>query len=201
MKPGSSQTLQVHQKQNWQPFTEGGLHNRITRQIRLPPFPLAETEALFRAHHVELDRHQVLQLYMAMGGVPQYLKQVKRGESAVQAINRICFSKDSYLSNEFDNLYRSLFDSAQHHITIVKALAGKPTGLTRNEIIRTLRLSSGGGITQTLDELTESGFISSYIPFGKTLKNSIYKLADEYSLFYLKFIAVNKKSGKSTLSN
>jgi len=177
---------------------KGGLHNRITRQIRLLPFSLAETEDFFRAQHVKLDRYQVLQLYMAMGGVPQYLKQVKRGESAVQAIDRVCFSKDSYLTNEFDNLYRSLFDSAQHHIAIVKALAGKPSGLTRNEVIHTLRLSSGGGITQTLEELTESGFITSYVPFGKTVKNSIYKLTDEYSLFYLKFIAANKKTGRGT---
>lgn len=176
----------------------GGLHNRLTRQIRLLPFSLAETEQFFRAHAIKLDRYQVLQLYMAMGGVPQYLKQVKRGESAAQAIDRICFTRDSYLINEFSNLYRSLFDNAQHHIAIVKALAGKPSGLTRNEIIHTLRLSSGGGITQTLDELTESGFIKPYIPFGKTIKNSIYKLTDEYSLFYLKFIAPNKPSGKGT---
>ncbi|WP_018627514.1 AAA family ATPase [Niabella aurantiaca] len=176
----------------------GGLHNRLTRQIRLLPFSLEETEHFFRAKHMHLDRYQVLQLYMAMGGVPQYLKQVKRGESAVQAIDRVCFAKDSYLANEFSNLYRSLFNSAQHHIAIVKALAGKPSGLTRNEIIQALRLSSGGGITQTLDELTESGFIRPYIPFGKTIKNSIYKLADEYSLFYMKFIAANKSSGKGT---
>ncbi|MBO9593640.1 MAG: AAA family ATPase [Niabella sp.] len=176
----------------------GGLHNRLTRQIRLLPFSLAETEQFFRAHTIKLDRYQVLQLYMAMGGVPQYLKQVKRGESAIQAIDRICFTKDSYLTNEFSNLYRSLFDNAQHHISIVKALAGKPSGLTRNEIIHMLHLSSGGGITQTLDELAESGFIKSYIPFGKTVKNSIYKLTDEYSLFYLKFIAPNKRSGKGT---
>ncbi|WP_300599508.1 ATP-binding protein [Niabella sp.] len=176
----------------------GGLHNRLTRQIRLLPFSLAETEQFFRAHPIKLDRYQIVQLYMAMGGVPQYLKQVKRGESAIQAIDRICFAKDSYLANEFSNLYRSLFDNAQHHIAIVKILSAKPSGLTRNELIDALRLSSGGGITQTLDELTESGFIKSYIPFGKTVKNSIYKLIDEYSLFYLKFIAPNKGSGKGT---
>ncbi|MCF3108504.1 ATP-binding protein [Niabella sp. CC-SYL272] len=176
----------------------GALHNRLTRQIRLLPFSLAETEQFFRAQAIKLDRYQVLQLYMAMGGVPQYLKQVKRGESAVQAIDRICFTRGGYLSNEFSNLYCSLFDSAQPHIRIVKALAQKPSGLTRNAIIDMLRLSSGGGITQILDELTESGFIKSYIPFGKTVKNSIYKLTDEYSLFYLKFIAPNKYSGKST---
>ncbi len=44
----------------------------------------------------------------------------------------------------------------------------------------------------------ESGFISSYIPFGKNSKDVVYKLTDEYSLFYLKFIELSRSNGKGT---
>lgn len=178
--------------------SKGGLHNRITKRIRLLPFTLQETEAYLQYRNINLDRYQILQLYMAMGGVPHYLKEINRGESATQAIDRICFKKDGLLSDEFKNLYTSLFDNANNHIAIITALAKKPSGLTRNEVLKVSKLSSGGGFTQILEELGESGFIKAYVPFGKTLKDSLYKLTDEYSLFYMKFIASNKASGSGT---
>ena len=39
-----------------------------------------------------------------------------------------------------------------------------------------------------LIELEQSGFISSYIPFNKKKKNTLFRLTDNYSLFYLKYI-------------
>jgi len=176
----------------------GGLHNRVTRRIRLLPFTLCETEAFLRSRRIHLDRYQLLQLYMVMGGIPQYLKEVEVGESATQAIDRTCFTKDGLLHDEFNNLFLSLFDDAATHMSIIKALAKKGTGLTRTEIMETCRISSGGGATQILDELTESGFITPYIPFDRTSKDRLFKLTDEYSRFYLKFIDGKRVAGHGT---
>ncbi len=57
---------------------KGGLHNRITRRIRLLPFTLAETETFLHVRYINMDRYQILQLYMAMGGIPHYLHEVKK---------------------------------------------------------------------------------------------------------------------------
>jgi hypothetical protein len=175
--------------------SRGGLHNRVTRRIRLLPFTLDETEEFFRVRKVNLDRYQLLQLYMVMGGIPQYLKEVERGESAIQAIDRTCFTKDGLLHDEFRNLFHSLFDDAGDHVAVIRALAKKGVGLTRAEIIDTCKLTSGGGVTQILDELAQSGFIKPYAPFGKAVKDSVYKLTDEYSLFYIRFIENGRFSG------
>ena len=51
---------------------------------------------------------------------------------------------------------------------------------------------------EILAELEESGFITQYIPFQKTIKDSIYKLTDEYSLFYLKFVEGSRSTGSGT---
>ena len=177
---------------------KGGLHNRISKVIRLLPFNLGETEKYLKSRGVILDRYQVLQLYMAMGGIPQYLKSIEPGESAAQNIDRLCFTKDGILKTEFKNLYQSLFDNAQHHIAVIRALSKKTKGLTRNEIIEICALSSGGTTTRLLEELEESGFITSYIPFNTAGKDSIYKLSDEYSLFYLKFIEGSRDTGSGT---
>jgi uncharacterized protein len=177
---------------------KGGLHNRLTRRIRLMPFNLHETEKFLRSQYVHLDRYQIIQLYMATGGIPQYLRSIKSGESATQIIDRLCFTKDGGLIDEFSSLYAALFDNAEKHICIVKALADKPMGLTQTEILEACALSSGGGVTKLLEELSESGFITEYIPFDKTMKDTIFKLTDEYSLFYLKFIEGNTALGPGT---
>lgn len=177
---------------------KGGLHNRITRKIRLLPFTLQETEAYLKERKVKLDRYQILQLYMVMGGVPHYLKEIRKGESSAQAIDRLCFSKNGLLQNEFKNLYHSLFDDATRHLAVIKALAKNNCGLTRNEIIDAANLSSGGRITELLDELIESGFITSWLPYDKKSKDAIYKLADEYSHFYIKFMEQERSNGSGT---
>jgi hypothetical protein len=177
---------------------KGGLHNRLTRKIRLLPFTLKETSEYLKANNVNLNHYQITEIYMAMGGIPQYLKEIQAGKSAAQNIDRICFTKDGALQDEFRNLYHSLFEEADKHIDIVRALAGKPSGLTRKEIITSCKLPDGGSTTQLIEELTESGFITSYVPFEKTVRDSIYKLSDEFSRFHLKFIENSRATGNGT---
>lgn len=176
----------------------GGLHNRVTQRIRLLPFTLGETQDYLQSRNVNLDQYQNLQLYMAMGGVPHYLRHINTGESSAQVIDRLCFSKDGLLKNEFRNLYESLFANPDHHEVVIRALSKKVKGLTRKEIIKTCGFTSGGTTTKILRELEESGFITPYTTFDKAENESIYKLSDEYSLFYLRFVEGSKATGEGT---
>ncbi len=177
---------------------KGGLHNRISRNIQLLPFSLKESEDYLVSRGLKLDHYQILQLYMAMGGIPQYLKQVDKGQSARQVIDKLFFEKNGMLKTEFNVLYRSLFDNASHHEKIVRALAKKASGLSRAEVIKACGLTTGGTTTRLFEELEQSGFITQYIPFEKTSRDGIYKLSDEYSLFYLKFIDRARATGAGT---
>ncbi len=167
---------------------KGGLHNRVTRLLFLHPFTLAETEEYCKYRKIKLNRYHLLQIYMTMGGVPMYLDQLKPGLSAIQNIQEICFSPSGYLRNEFDRLYASLFQNAQKHIAIIRALASKRIGLTRKEIIRLSNIKNGGMLSDKLDELEKSGFIHIYGGYGKKSKQKLYRLTDFYSLFHLTFI-------------
>jgi hypothetical protein len=167
---------------------KGGLYNRVTHRMKLEPFTLNECEQYFKSRSGVYDRYQLIQLYMVMGGIPFYLKQVNTGLSATQNINRLCFDSGGILFDEFDTLYRSLFNNADRHISIIEALSKKSKGLTREELIACTGLPSGGNTTNILKELDESGFIRKYASYGKKGKDSLYQLTDFYSLFYLKFI-------------
>jgi uncharacterized protein len=175
---------------------KAGLHNRITQRIHLQPFTLQETKQFFESKKINLDLYQILQIYMVMGGVPHYLENIEKGESATQNINRVCFTNNGLLRNEFQNLYAALFDHAENHIVIVKTLAQKWKGLTRQELITSTNLSDGGGLTKLLDELESCGFIMKILPLGKKSKDTLYRLIDEFSLFYLHFIEGSRTSSK-----
>jgi uncharacterized protein len=166
----------------------GGLHNRVTKLVYLYPFTLAETETFLLSRQIRLNRYQTVQIYMAMGGIPMYLDQLKSGFSAVQNIQNVCFEADGYLRYEFDRLFSSLFDNYANHVEIVKALANKKIGLTREELIKTTKFTNGGMLTDILKELSQSGFIGIYNTHGKKSRESIYRLTDAYSLFYLNFL-------------
>jgi hypothetical protein len=177
---------------------KGGLHNRITRRINLQPFNLYETEQFLRSRSIQLDRYHILQIYMAMGGIPHYLKEVEAGKTATQNIDQICFSPQGFLREEFSELYLALFDHAENHIQIVRALAATWQGMTRKDIIAQAGLADGGNTTRILEELANSGFIMAFYAFGKKKKELRYRLTDEYSLFYLQFIEEKRGEGAGT---
>ncbi len=174
----------------------GGLYNRITQRIKLAPFNLYETQLFLQSMGVDLPQYQILALYMAMGGIPFYLKEVEKGKSVAQLIDDICFAPQGLLTEEYGQLYHSLFKNAELHIQIIEALAANPQGLTRSDIAKTTLLAESP-LSRTLEDLVECDFITHFPPFFNKKKEGVYKLTDLYSLFYLKFIHFNKGAGRN----
>ncbi len=173
----------------------GGLHNRVSKYIHVEPFTLSETAKYFKSRKINLNQYEIAHLYMAVGGIPYYLKEVVNKESAVQNIDRMFFNPKSTLKNEFINLYRSLFTAYHNYEEVVKALAKAKKGLTRGEIASATKISNGGGLTKVLSELEECSFIQTYQPFGKEKRDTIYQLVDEFTLFYYQFSPDKKPKG------
>jgi AAA+ ATPase superfamily predicted ATPase len=173
---------------------KGGLHGRITKEIRLHPFTLSETKEYLLANNIHLEHKQIVELYMALGGVAQYLTHVERGKSAAQNVNDICFDENGELYKEFMRLYRSLFNKYEHHIAIIRALSKTFQGLNKNELLKKTDLKSGGSSSYVFRELEEAGFIAKHPDFTRKKNNIRYRLIDEYSLFFLKWIEVYQES-------
>ena len=81
---------------------KGGLHNRVTRTIHLKPFSLHETESYLKEHQIRLNHRQILDLYTVLGGVPLYWSFIRKGRSAHQCIDELCFQSDGPLVKEFE---------------------------------------------------------------------------------------------------
>lgn len=182
-------------------YAKGGLHNRITAKISLQPFNLRETEEYLKYLNVSLNRQQILQLYMVTGGIPHYLKSVKRGLSSSQNINELCFQKGGLLFDEFDLLFHSLFDDPEVHIDIIRAIADRPKGIDRELLIRATKSSNGGSLSNRIRSLEEAGFVSSFLPLHHARRGIHYRIVDEYSLFYLTWIEPLRKRSKGAITH
>jgi len=173
---------------------KGGLYGRLSAEIRLQPFSLEEVEAYFLEHRIVLTKKQIVEIFMATGGVPKYLNYVERGKSSAQNINALCFTPQSPLLKEFHNLYDSLFNEAHKHVGIVRELANRRQGMTQTELCAALGASKSGRFSDLLEELEESGFIIGFQAYGKQQRERKFRLIDEYSLFYLTWIDSIKQS-------
>ncbi len=173
---------------------KGGLHNRITDILHLHPFTLRQAEEFLASKRISYPRYQILLLYMTLGGIPMYLDFIRKDLSSIQNITALCFNESGFLYDEFNRLFRALFDRHERHVSIVKALSTKQKGLTRAEIIKATGLANGGSFSKTLKELQQSGFIRSFFGLGKKKKGALYRLTDFYSLFYLNQIEPNKEN-------
>lgn len=175
----------------------GGLHNRLTRQIYLEPFTLYECEQYSKAQHLGMNRRNILETYMVIGGIPYYWSLLKKNMSWSQNIDNLFFNKHGELRNEFNALYASLFRNSEPYVEIVTALGTKKIGMTRDEIKNSMQRNLGGKLSIILRELEECDFIRSYSSMGKKKKDTIYQLIDNYSLFYFKFIAGKNITSKN----
>ena len=167
---------------------KGGLHNRLTGQINLKPFSLKECEEYLTSRKIILNRHQILQCYMILGGVPYYWSLLKKGKSLPQNIDDLFFKDGAPLENEYHNLYNALFNKPDQYIRIIEALSKVSQGITRDELCKRSGIAPSGNLSRKLEELEDSGFIRKYIPFGYQKRNCLYQLMDNYTLFYFKFI-------------
>jgi uncharacterized protein len=166
----------------------GGLYNRVTERMKIEPFNLQETETFLTSRHIQLDRYQIIQLYMVTGGIPYYLEQIEPGKSAMQSIEDMCFREDGKLKTEFSFIFSSLFKNSERHELVLRTIFERGYALTRDELIKYGALQSGGSTTRVLNELEESGFIATLQHFGYKKANTTFYISDPYTLFYLKFM-------------
>lgn len=174
---------------------KGGLYNRLTKRLLLEPFTLKETKEFLASRSIKLSQKQILDLYMAVGGIPFYLKEIKKGKSPAQIIDDLCFKKTGLLHTEFQNLFKALFDQPEISLKIIREIAKAGNILSRDQISKFVGKSSGGTLNKRLNELEASSFIQCFIPYEKKKRNRFYRITDEYTLFYIRWIEPLVTSG------
>ena len=167
---------------------KGGLYGRLTDRIHLRPFTLAECKSFYQAMGVKMSLYDIAQSYMIVGGIPYYMAFFDPEYSLAQNIDRLFFEENAKLEDEFDLLFGSLFVNPEQYKSVVRVLAGKHSGHTRDEISRLSKIPNGGNLSKILKALVASNFIAAYVPFKQSRKQIHYRLCDSFCRFALQFI-------------
>lgn len=168
-----------------------GFSNRVSQTMKLIPFTLLETKEFLEHLGISLSERQILDIYMAIGGIPYYLEKLsklKRGRSTQQYISELWLQSNGALINEFNLLFASLFDKSDIYIGFIRKIAKHHLGFSQAELVRRKESRGGGRAIQRLKHLEEAGFIQSFISQGYRKRGTFYKIIDEYTLSYIHWI-------------
>lgn len=180
---------------------KGGLHNRVTRPLHLMPFTLLETEQYLKSLNMKWSHQEVLDAYMILGGTPFYLSLLRPELSLTQNVDELFFSGDAVLRSEYSFLFKSLFNEATLYRRIVELLSTSLMGLSRQDIVKMLKITDNGNLSEALDNLVRCDFLRRYQAFGKKGNDPVYQLTDMYTLFYLRFVKNHNGQDEYAWSN
>ena len=172
-----------------------GFTGRFSRDYVLPELPLSVCTQFWGEARNRVAAREILDVLSVTGGVPRYLEEIDPGLSADENIRRMCFLKSGELFKDFDAIFNPLFGEAtETKRKLLIALADGPK--SGAELATAIDVGRNGRLSRILRELAEGGFISSDVgknpETGAECRVGKYRLRDNYTRFYLKYIAEHK---------
>jgi uncharacterized protein len=174
-----------------------GYLGRPTWSLRLEELPLNQCNAFWGSGYKNITSFEKLKVLAVTGGVPRYLELMNPSVTAEANIQRLCFNNHAPLYKEFEYIFSDIYGKkTDAYQSIVYAL--RSGSLSRGEIALSAGLADSGVLTAYLKDLELGGFIKRSptwsLKTGKVSKLSRYRLKDNYTRFYLKYILPNKNN-------
>ena len=157
----------------------------------LKELPPAECAKFWGEATRRIDSREMIDVLSVTGGVPRYLEEIDPSLSASENIKRICYLPNAILRVDFDDMFSDVI-TEQPVFTgkVLRLLVDGPKCVT--EIAAALDTEKSGRISRALDMLDECGLVSSDSGLnpetGAVIRERRYRLRDNYSRFYLKFV-------------
>jgi AAA+ ATPase superfamily predicted ATPase len=135
------------------------------------------------------SQEEILDAYLAVGGIPEYLKYLRQKSSVYLSLCDQCFRRGGFFVDEAERIFVSSLARNQNYLAIIEYIA-KVKAATKKEIHAALKLSSGGVTTSMFNDLLQCGFIGAYdcLKMGDVGRNSRYYIKDNYLQLYYRFI-------------
>ncbi|MBQ7178247.1 MAG: ATP-binding protein, partial [Victivallales bacterium] len=164
---------------------------RRSLDLIVKELPLKDCVKFWGKAASRIDAREIIDVLSVTGGIPRYLEEINPSLSAADNIRRLCFLPNSVLRADFDEMFRDVITTEQTFSgNVLRALAnGSKTGA---EIAQELKLEKNGRTASVLARLVEAGLVSADVCLnpetGKKAREIRYRLKDNYSRFYLKYI-------------
>jgi hypothetical protein len=173
-----------------------GFAGRISIDMTLTELPLSVCNRFWGEHAHRVSAYEKLRLLAVTGGVPRYLEEMDPALSADVNIQRLCFTREGPLVGEFDRIFSGFFNRRNDsYRKIIAALADGPRDL--EALYAALGVGKRGKISEYAEDLVASGLLARdhtwHLKTGEEGKYSRFRLSDNYTRFYLKYIAPNRR--------
>ena len=174
-----------------------GFVGRISLDFTLPELPSDQCLGFWGRKADRTSTGDILDTLAVTGGVPKYLDEIDPSLSPDENIRRLCYDPDGYLFKDFDRIFDDIFGgSVQAKKSILAILAEKPASVS--ELAAEFGSDPNGHLSENLSELEEAGFISgskgTNPATGKRIREVRYRLRDNYTRFYLRYILPRKET-------
>jgi AAA+ ATPase superfamily predicted ATPase len=162
------------------------LYNRAQHELHVKEFTPHETLRYFAGKR---SPREVMDAYLTVGGIPEYLKYINSESSILLGIYKNSFIPDGFFVNERKRVFVSSLAKNENYEKIVEFLS-KHRSASRDAILKHLKTTSGGTLSALLSDLEQCGFINKIKPFNVNDRSTLvrYIIADPYLHFYYKFI-------------
>ena len=174
-----------------------GYVGRISLDFTLPELPPSTCLGFWGRKLDRTSTGDILDVLAVTGGVPKYLNEIDPSLSPDENIRRLCYDSDGYLFKDFDRIFDDVFGaSISAKKRILTLLAEKPASVS--ELALALGGDPNGHLSENLAELQEAGFIAGARGrnpvTGKDVREIRYRLRDNYTRFYLRYILPKKEA-------
>lgn len=169
-----------------------GFVGRPSLNLIVPELPLDECVKFWGKARGCVASREIIDVLSVTGGVPKYLENVNPAWSADENIRNLCYRPGGLLLDEFNEIFNDTLDeNLETKRKMLEALTdGSRTG---KEIAAAIGAEYNGHVVATLGELEAAGFVAKdngYNPVTGRMSNLCrYRLADNYTRFYLKYVA------------
>ena len=173
-----------------------GYLGRPTLHMTLNGLPLPDCNQFWGTNSTNISSFEKFKYLSVTGGVPRYLELLNPQLTAEKNIQFLCFSKDGPLFDEFRHIFDDVYKSRSPiYLGIIEYLAkGKAT---QEQISQHVNIAYGGDLSDYLNDLVIGGFVARdhtwTLKTGNVSRLSYYRLKDNYTRFYLKYILPNKE--------
>ena len=172
-----------------------GFTGRFSRDYVLPELSLAECAEFWGEAKERVSSREIFDVLSVTGGVPRYLEEIDPGQDANENVRRMCFMPAGELYKDFDAIFNPIFGlDVELKKKILCELVGGP--LSAAELERAFELDRNGRVSKSLKALKEGGFVADDPRLnpetGEQSRTSRFRLRDNYTRFYLKYVAPRK---------
>ena len=173
------------------------LYGRRTAQIRLKQIPFKYYYEFFP----DKSRKELIEMYSVTGGIPKYIELFSESHDIYESIQTCVLNRSGYLYDEPHFLLQQEVTEIGSYFSIMKAIA---MGNSKLSAISTVLEVKAASLTKYLKTLIDLDILEREVPVTEEnpdkSKKGLYKIKDNYILFWFTFIYPNRsfiESGNS----